>query len=276
MFTRRCCNPHSLPFSREQRSCAGRSQLDDQPAQLAAACCSAAPLSSHSPRSSDLLPRLFPSAAVLVTPSLLFFLVCFLSWIKSCCVGDTIACAEEGRADPLPTPGVAPPTLAMVFGVNTSPLGGKEGTHMTGRCARQALFVRFGGVVGGRVAEAGGVERAFAAATLVVERPAMGGGNYAFTRLSLSGFLLCFVPWYIHSAEPQNRFRPIIRAIKHPAKGRHTYPYLFALTRVIPQACFHATPTEAVCQPARSVCPVSAVSPLHLRIRIPCGTVLSF
>lgn len=148
MFTRRCCNPHSLPFSREQRSCAGRSQLDDQPAQLAAACCSAAPLPSHSPRFSVLLPpppRLFPSAAVLVTPSLLFFLVCFLSWIKSCCVGDTIACAEEGREDPLPTPGVAPPTLAMVFGVNTSPLGGKEGTYMTGRCARQALFVRFGG-----------------------------------------------------------------------------------------------------------------------------------
>ncbi|CAM9836159.1 unnamed protein product [Pylaiella littoralis] len=48
-----------------------------------------------------------------------------------CCVGDTIACAAEGREDPLPTPGVAPPTLAMVFGVNTGPLGGREGTHMT-------------------------------------------------------------------------------------------------------------------------------------------------
>eukprot|EP00752_Nemacystus_decipiens_P013062 g11552.t1 len=48
-----------------------------------------------------------------------------------CSVGDTIACAEEGRENPLPTPGVAPPTLAMVFGVNTSPLGGKDGTHMT-------------------------------------------------------------------------------------------------------------------------------------------------
>ncbi|CAM9784053.1 unnamed protein product, partial [Ectocarpus sp. 4 AP-2014] len=48
-----------------------------------------------------------------------------------CCVGDTIACAVEGREDPLPTPGVAPPTLAMVFGVNTGPLGGKDGTYMT-------------------------------------------------------------------------------------------------------------------------------------------------
>lgn len=43
-------------------------------------------------------------------------------------------CALEGRDEPLPTPGVAPPTLAMVFGVNTGPLQGKEGTHMTGVC----------------------------------------------------------------------------------------------------------------------------------------------
>lgn len=56
-------------------------------------------------------------------------------------MGDTIACAEEGREDPLPTPGVAPPTLAMVFGVNTSPLGGKEGTHMTG--AHDSVVVVF-------------------------------------------------------------------------------------------------------------------------------------
>lgn len=60
--------------------------------------------------------------------------------LRSCCVGDTLACAVEGREDPLPTPGVAPPTLAMVFGVNTGPLQGKEGTYMTGQTLVFELF----------------------------------------------------------------------------------------------------------------------------------------
>ena len=56
-----------------------------------------------------------------------------VSSLRSCCVGDTLACAVEGREEPLPTPGVAPPTLAMVFGVNTGPLQGREGTYVTGQ-----------------------------------------------------------------------------------------------------------------------------------------------
>lgn len=55
--------------------------------------------------------------------------VCFCF---SCSVGDTITCALEGREEPLPTPGVAPPTLGMMFGVNTGPLQGKSGTKVTG------------------------------------------------------------------------------------------------------------------------------------------------
>lgn len=67
----------------------------------------------------------------------LFFVASLRLAYRSCNVGDTLACAVEGRDEPLPTPGVAPPTLAMVFGVNTGPLQGKEGTHMTGLFLRQ-------------------------------------------------------------------------------------------------------------------------------------------
>lgn len=72
----------------------------------------------------------------LFSEALLFCLPVFFYFFaaRSCCVGDTLACALEGRDEPLPTPGVAPPTLAMVFGVNTGPLQGKEGTHVTGVC----------------------------------------------------------------------------------------------------------------------------------------------
>ncbi|CAM9365754.1 unnamed protein product [Phaeothamnion confervicola] len=44
-----------------------------------------------------------------------------------CGVGDTVTCAIEGLTEPLETPALAPPTLAMTFGPNDGPLGGKEG-----------------------------------------------------------------------------------------------------------------------------------------------------
>ncbi|CAN0412151.1 unnamed protein product, partial [Discosporangium mesarthrocarpum] len=57
----------------------------------------------------------------------------------SCCVGDTLTAVAGGLEEPLHTPGVAPPTLAMVFGVNTGPLAGKEGKIFTASRIKERL-----------------------------------------------------------------------------------------------------------------------------------------
>ncbi len=53
-------------------------------------------------------------------------------------VGDTVTGAE--RPSPLPPLRVDPPTLAMTFGVNTSPFAGREGAFVTSRQIRDRLW----------------------------------------------------------------------------------------------------------------------------------------
>ncbi|WP_129626185.1 translational GTPase TypA [Candidatus Oscillochloris fontis] len=53
-------------------------------------------------------------------------------------IGETIADASNPEA--LPTIKVEEPTVRMTFGVNTSPLAGREGTHVTSRKLRERLF----------------------------------------------------------------------------------------------------------------------------------------
>ena len=53
-----------------------------------------------------------------------------LAGIGGAYVTDTLAAPEV--TSPLPTVGIDPPTLSMVFAVNDSPLAGKDGTQLTG------------------------------------------------------------------------------------------------------------------------------------------------
>lgn len=53
-------------------------------------------------------------------------------------VGDTVTAAANPA--PLPTLHVDPPTLAMTFGVNSSPFAGREGTYVTSRQIRERLW----------------------------------------------------------------------------------------------------------------------------------------
>jgi GTP-binding protein len=53
-------------------------------------------------------------------------------------IGDTIA--DKENPIPLPPIRVEEPTIAMMFGVNTSPWGGREGQHVTSRKIRERLF----------------------------------------------------------------------------------------------------------------------------------------
>eukprot|EP00968_Pinguiococcus_pyrenoidosus_P011986 scaffold1014_cov260-Pinguiococcus_pyrenoidosus.AAC.11 len=57
-----------------------------------------------------------------------------------CGVGDTITTVKDGVAEPLATPPIAPSTLSMVFGTNDSPLGGREGTHVTSTKIKDRLI----------------------------------------------------------------------------------------------------------------------------------------
>jgi GTP-binding protein len=52
-------------------------------------------------------------------------------------IGETIACAEDPRA--LPPVTVDEPTLAMVFMVNTSPMSGRSGKHVTSRALKARI-----------------------------------------------------------------------------------------------------------------------------------------
>jgi len=61
-------------------------------------------------------------------------------------------CAPE-VASPLPAQPIDPPTLAMTFQVNDSPLAGTEGSKVTGRMIRDRLFREAEGNVALRVAE---------------------------------------------------------------------------------------------------------------------------
>ncbi len=52
-------------------------------------------------------------------------------------IGDTIADSDDPR--PLPRLTVDEPTLAMLFGINTSPMAGRDGKHMTSRKIKDRL-----------------------------------------------------------------------------------------------------------------------------------------
>ena len=58
--------------------------------------------------------------------------------IEELSIGDTIADRETPR--PLPPIRIEEPTIAMIFGVNTSPWGGREGTYVTSRKIRERLL----------------------------------------------------------------------------------------------------------------------------------------
>ena len=61
-----------------------------------------------------------------------------LAGVADAGIGVTIADAADPR--PLPPILVEEPTLRMTFAVNTSPLAGREGTHVTSRKLRERLF----------------------------------------------------------------------------------------------------------------------------------------
>jgi GTP-binding protein len=61
-----------------------------------------------------------------------------LAGIEDVAIGDTVADAE--RPQPLPPIRVDEPTIAMRFGVNTSPWAGRSGAQVTSRKVRERLF----------------------------------------------------------------------------------------------------------------------------------------
>ena len=58
----------------------------------------------------------------------------------SMAVGDTITSTSNPVPEPIQTPPLAPPTLAMDFGSNTGPLAGQEGTKIASSQIRQRLL----------------------------------------------------------------------------------------------------------------------------------------
>ncbi len=64
--------------------------------------------------------------------------ICIISGLQDAAIGETIASRENPVA--VPTVPVDEPTLRMAFGVNTSPLAGREGQFCTSRKLRERLF----------------------------------------------------------------------------------------------------------------------------------------
>ena len=77
--------------------------------------------------------------------------ICIVSGLADVTIGETIASREDPRA--VKTVRVDEPTLQMAFGVNTSPLGGREGQYSTSRKLRERLFKELETNVSLRVAE---------------------------------------------------------------------------------------------------------------------------
>jgi GTP-binding protein len=64
--------------------------------------------------------------------------ICIVSGLADIGIGETIASREMPKA--VATVRVDEPTLQMAFGVNTSPLAGREGTYSTSRKLRERLY----------------------------------------------------------------------------------------------------------------------------------------
>jgi GTP-binding protein len=73
--------------------------------------------------------------------------------IEDLAIGDTIA--DREAPVPLPPIRIEEPTIAMIFGVNTSPWGGREGQYVTSRKIRERLFAEARKNVSLRVEETG-------------------------------------------------------------------------------------------------------------------------
>ncbi len=71
-------------------------------------------------------------------------------------VADTLC--QTDVTEPIPSTPIDPPTLAMTFSVNDSPLAGREGTKVTSRMIRDRLFREAEGNVAIRVRETDGGE----------------------------------------------------------------------------------------------------------------------
>src|SRR5262249_52814299 len=63
-------------------------------------------------------------------------IVC-LAGIEDITIGETIAAAEQPVA--IPPIAIDEPTVSMIFGVNTSPMAGREGQYVTSRQLRDRL-----------------------------------------------------------------------------------------------------------------------------------------
>ena len=75
-------------------------------------------------------------------------IVC-LAGIADITIGETIAAPENGVA--IPPPAIDEPTVSMIFGVNTSPMAGREGQFVTSRNIRDRLMRELLGNVSVRV-----------------------------------------------------------------------------------------------------------------------------
>jgi len=60
-----------------------------------------------------------------------------LAGLDDVAIGETISAADDPR--PLPAIKVDEPTIAMIFSVNTSPMSGREGSHVTSRKLKERL-----------------------------------------------------------------------------------------------------------------------------------------
>jgi GTP-binding protein len=80
-----------------------------------------------------------------------------LSGLEKISIGDTVADALDPTA--LPRIDIEEPTVQMTFGVNTSPLSGKEGKYSTSRMLRERLWSELETNLGLRVAETGNADK---------------------------------------------------------------------------------------------------------------------
>ena len=81
-----------------------------------------------------------------------------LAGIDGVTIGETVTSADDPR--PIPPLRVDEPTVSMVFGVNTSPLAGRDGRYVTSRNLRERLARELVGNVSIRVADTDSPEQA--------------------------------------------------------------------------------------------------------------------
>src|SRR5207302_6256334 len=83
--------------------------------------------------------------------------IAVLTGLDQVAIGDTLADPET--PEPLPRITIDEPTVRMTFGVNTSPLAGREGRFSTSRQLRARLFRELDVNLGLRVEETGSADR---------------------------------------------------------------------------------------------------------------------